>query len=98
MCSTTSSNDNGGDVDAFLLQVITFFFNHLYLYLILIKLYKPLLIFFQNSPHHSIVQYPAFQYEGNNSVSANSLNNTPIASRKNLIDYKVSFINVSIIH
>lgn len=44
---------------------------------------------FQNSPHHSIVQYPVYQYEGNNSVSVNSLNNTPIASRKNLIDYKV---------
>lgn len=29
VCSTTSSNDNGGDVDAFLLQVITFFFQSL---------------------------------------------------------------------
>ncbi|XP_008184045.1 kinase D-interacting substrate of 220 kDa B isoform X2 [Acyrthosiphon pisum] len=68
VCSTTSSNDNGGDVDAFLLQ---------------------------NSPHHSIVQYPAFQYEGNNSVSANSLNNTPIASRKNLIDYKTCIVTTT---
>ncbi|XP_026807360.1 kinase D-interacting substrate of 220 kDa B-like isoform X5 [Rhopalosiphum maidis] len=68
VCSTTSSNDNGGDVDAFLLQ---------------------------NSPHHSIVQYPAFQYEGNNSISANSLNNTPIASRKNLIDYKTCIVTTT---
>lgn len=55
-------------------------------------------LLFQNSPHHSIVQYPVFQYEGNNSNSTNSLNNTPIASRKNLIDYKVSlfifFLNI----
>jgi len=98
VCSTTSSNDNGGDVDAFLLQVIKMF--SLINYIICIRLHKPFSIFFifQNSPHHSIVQYPAFQYEGNNSVSANSLNNTPIASRKNLIDYKVSFINILIIH
>ncbi|VVC44300.1 Hypothetical protein CINCED_3A012526 [Cinara cedri] len=49
----------------------------------------------QNSPHHSIVQYPVFQYEGNNSVSANSLNNTPIASRKNLIDYKTCIVTTT---
>lgn len=85
VCSTTSSTDNGGDVDAFLLQVKSYF----YLLIIWLSVLFILLLFYQNSPHHSIAQHPNFQYDGNNSISANSLNNTPIASRKNLIDYKV---------
>ncbi|XP_050438171.1 kinase D-interacting substrate of 220 kDa B isoform X2 [Adelges cooleyi] len=68
VCSTTSSTDNGGDIDAFLLQ---------------------------SSPHHGVIQYPGLQYDGICSAPTNSLNNTPILSRKSLAEYKACVITTA---